>query len=77
MRLFFFAQRPELAVSLNRWGLYGNSKERCRLKRRRYERNGRQKQIKIRTLLENEECGTLKSAAWRNEISVEYKIRMR
>jgi lipid-binding SYLF domain-containing protein len=40
MRLFFFLlRRSELAVSLNRRGLYGNSKEGCRLKRRRYEGN--------------------------------------
>jgi hypothetical protein len=31
MRLFFLARRSELAVSLNRWGPYGNSKEGCRL----------------------------------------------
>ena len=35
----FLVRRSELAVSLNRRGLYANSKEGCRLKRRRYECN--------------------------------------
>jgi len=56
-------------VSLNRLGPVRKFKEGCRLKRRLYECNTRQKQIKTRTLLENEECGTLKGAAWRNKIS--------